>query len=194
MPIIATFKIKGTSPYSQSRPKLEPHEPNESEDDYRKRTWRAHLHADKAGEIYIPPSALKNCISESAKFMNIRIPGQARATYTKHFEAGVACVRPIMRVVHVDDVESETLFLPSDGRRGGGSRVWKQYPVLREWNGSVELIILDEMVLQTRKETSRTVLEDVVEGAGQYIGLGRYRPRNNGWYGRFTVENFTLNK
>ena len=25
---------------------------------------------------------------------------------------------------------------------------------------------------------------------GQFIGMGRFRPRNNGYYGRFNVENF----
>jgi hypothetical protein len=53
MPIIATFRLKGISPYSQSRPHLDEMEPNESHDDYRKRTWRSHLHVDKEGKVII---------------------------------------------------------------------------------------------------------------------------------------------
>ena len=55
------------------------------------------------------------------------------------------------------------------------------------WGGIVEVIVLDETVLQTSKTTGLTILEDVCRGAGQFIGLGRFRPRNNGFYGRFDV-------
>jgi hypothetical protein len=194
MPTIATFTIRGISPYSQSRPHLDEYEPNESFDDYRKRTWRSHLHVDKDGEVIIPPGAIKNCVAESAKFLNINVPGKGKATYTKHVEAGTACVRPVVLGINVSDVDSETLFLPADGRRGSGKRVWKQYPIIPEWGGKVEIIVLDETVLQSSRTTGNPVLQDIVEGAGQYIGLGRFRPRNNGFYGRFIVEDFKLLK
>jgi hypothetical protein len=126
--------------------------------------------------------------------MNIKIPGGGKQTYTKNVEAGVAVIKPVTLNIKAKDVVSETLFLPSDGRRGSGKRVWKQYPTLPEWGGEVELVILDETVLQTSQRTGNAVMQDICEGAGQYIGLGRFRPRNNGYYGRFTVENFRVNK
>ena len=37
-----------------------------------------------------------------------------------------------------------------------------------------------------------TITEDVflnhLTQAGQFIGIGRFRPRNNGFYGRFAVD------
>jgi len=192
MPKIASFQLTGIAPYSQSRPLLDEMTPGESHDDYRQRIWRRHLHTTKDGEVYIPPGALKNCVAEAAKFMNLSIPGKGKATYTKHVEAGIACIKPIGLGVHIDDVESETLFLPADGRRGSGKRVWKTYPVIHTWQGDVELIILDETVLQTSLRSNNPILQDIVEGAGQYIGLGRFRPRNNGHYGRFTVSRFAV--
>jgi hypothetical protein len=190
----ATFRIRGLSPYSQSRPHDDEREPGEGYDDYRERTWRSYLHVDKSGEVFIPPGAIKNCVAEAAKFMNISVPGKGKSTYTKHVEAGTACVRPVALGIRADDVDNENLFLPADGKRGSGTRVWKTYPIIREWGGEVEIIVLDETVLQTSRATQNPVLQDIVEGAGQYIGLGRFRPRNNGYYGRFTVENFTLHK
>ena len=192
--ITATFKIRGIAPYSQSRPHLEEQEPNEGHDDYRKRTWRAHLHVDKGGGVYIPPGSIKNCISEAARFLSIPIPGKGKSTYTKNVEAGTACVRPVALGIQADDVESETLFLPADGQRGSGKRIWKTYPVIPEWSGNAEIVVLDETVLQTSRTTGNPVLQDIVEAAGQYIGLGRFRPRNNGHYGRFIVESFQVNK
>ena len=192
MPTIIKFRIEGIAPLSQSKPHLSELEPGESHDDWRKRTWREHLHADQHGEVFIPPGAIKNCVSEAALFMSILIPGKGKSTYTKHVEAGVACIRPVMLGINKSDVQSETLFLPADGKRGSGKRVWKTYPVLHQWSGDVELIILDETVLQTSHRSGNAILQDIVEGAGQFIGLHRFRPRKNGWYGRFVVTNFAV--
>jgi hypothetical protein len=183
-----TVRLQGVSPYSQSRYYIREMEQGESQDDNYLRTWRNHLHVDKAGMVFIPPNSLKNCLSEAAKFLSISVPGKGKATYTKNFEAGVLVTQPASLGVHRDKVEMEALFLPSDGRRGGPKRVMKYYPVIPEWEADAEFTILDETVLQTSaKDKTRTVFQDVLEGAGQFIGLGRFRPRNNGFYGRFNV-------
>jgi hypothetical protein len=194
MATTVTFHLKGIAPYSQSKPHLTEYEPGESHDDYRKRTWHQHLHVDGDGEVFLSPDAVKNCLSEAAKFMSIPVPGKGKATYTKNVEAGVACVKPILLGVKAADVESETLFLPADGKRGSGKRVWKTYPLIRKWGGNVELIIIDETVLQSSRASGNCVLQDIAEGAGQYIGVGRFRPRQNGYYGRFLVEKFKIHK
>ena len=41
--------------------------------------------------------------------------------------------------------------------------------------------ILDETVTED-------VFKNILEQAGAFIGIGRFRPRNNGFYGRFKVE------
>lgn len=192
MPMTVTFLIEGISPLSQSAPHETAYLPGESHDDYKQRTWREHLHVDKNDNVFIPPSAIKNCISDAAKFMNIGIPGKGKATYTKHVEAGIAVVEPVLIGVKKADVAVEKLFLPADGRRGSGKRVWKYYPRIDVWGGPVQLVILDETVLQTSRGSGNPVLQDIVEGAGQYIGLHRYRPRMNGYYGRFSVHDFAI--
>jgi hypothetical protein len=49
MTTTVSFGIRGIAPYSQSKPHLEEHLPGEGPDDYRVRTWRAHLHVDQNG-------------------------------------------------------------------------------------------------------------------------------------------------
>jgi hypothetical protein len=192
MATIASFIIEGISPYSQSKPHLTEMLPGESHDDFRKRTWNQHLHINQDGKVIIPPGAIKNCISESAKFLNISVPGRGKSTYTKHIEAGLAVIKPVELGILAANVASETLFLPADGKRGSGKRVWKTYPLIARWKGAVEVIVLDETCLQTSQRSGNPVLQDIVEGAGQYIGLGRFRPRNNGYYGRFVVKDFAV--
>jgi hypothetical protein len=186
-------RLKSLSPYSQSKHYVAEKLQGEGFDDYYRRTWRNHLHAEPNGATFIPPSAFKNCLSDAAKFMSISIPGKGKATYTKNFEAGVLVIKPMPLGVHRDQVECEELFLPSDGKRGGQKRVMKYYPFFPSWNGEVEFTILDETVLQSWiADKQKTVFEHVLEGAGQFIGIGRYRPRMNGWYGRFKVEDIAI--
>lgn len=181
-----TYKatIEGISPYSQSKhydaetvPMLE----KEGKDAYDKRTWQNRMHIDPDGGVFIPPMAFKNCLSESAKFLSKQIPGKGKATYTKHFEAGVMVMDPVPLGVKAEDVPCEALFVPSSGRRGDGSRVTRRFPYIAPgWRGEVTIHVVDETI-------TREVLEEHLVEAGKLIGIGRFRPRNNGYYGRFKL-------
>jgi hypothetical protein len=177
----ATVKIKSASPYSQSRHYTTEKLNKESARDYEARTWRDRLHTTDGGEVFIPPMSFKNCLSEAAKFLGIQIPGKGKSTYTKHFEAGVLVTDALHLGIQKEDVKGEWLFVPSDGVRGSGKRVDKCFPIIHEWGGTVTFYILDETV-------TREVFENHLRQAGAFIGVGRFRPRNNGFYGRFTVE------
>lgn len=178
---IALAKLRSVSPYSQSRPVQSIKTRDETHDQFEERTWRERCHADENRIVYVPPMCFKNCIAEAAKYKSIQIPGKGKSTYTKHFEAGILCKETLSLSIKVDDVQGERLFVPADGRRGSGKRVWKTFPVFPTWSGVVEFLILDEVI---DEETFYTHLVD----AGQFIGIGRFRPRNNGFYGRFAVE------
>ncbi|HUU97650.1 MAG TPA: hypothetical protein VM487_18090 [Phycisphaerae bacterium] len=177
----AVATLKSAAPYSQSRFHNTPKQEKENAEDYRERTWRDHCHTTRDGHVFIPPMAFKNCLAEAAKFLSIQIPGKGKSTYTKHFEAGVLVFDPLVLPITKSDVDGETLFLPSDGVRGSGKRVLKRYPIIHEWAGDVTFHVADDTIT---KEPFKYILTQ----AGQFIGIGRFRPRNCGWYGRFTVE------
>lgn len=177
----ATAHLKSVSPYSQSRHHDTEKLAKELPKDFEARTWRERLHYDADGRVFIPPMCFKNCLSEAAKFLSRQIPGKGKATYTKHFEAGVLVPEPLILPLKKDDVKGEWLFLPADGKRGSGKRVDKCYPIIPEWSGNVQFLILDDMITED-------VFTDHLKEAGRFIGIGRFRPRNNGFYGRFMVE------
>jgi hypothetical protein len=177
----ATVRLESISPYSQSRPIQEPRKPKETFADHEERTWRERLHVTDNGEVFIPPMAFKNCVSQVAKYLSKQIPGKGKATYTKHIEAGVLVVDPIPLGIKAKDVVGEWLFVPSSGKRGDGQRVWKCFPVITKWTGEVSFTILDETVTEE-------VFQEFLEEAGRFIGIGRFRPINNGFYGRFAVK------
>lgn len=177
---VATAHLESLSPYSQSQPVDVPKLDKEGPADYDERTWRERVHVDDSGFVFIPPMAFKNCLSEIAKFLGLKIPGQRNATYTKHFEAGVMVVEGLRLPIAKADVASERLFVPSDGVRGSGKRVWKRFPLIPSWRGAVTFHILDDTIKQD-------VFEHHLREAGSFIGIGRFRPRQNGYYGRFKV-------
>lgn len=177
----AVVSINGVAPYSQSRFYQVEKKEKEGAADFEQRTWRERMHYDDAGMVFIPPQAFKNCIAEAAKFLSVQIPGKGKSTYTKHFEAGILVTEPLNLGIKRDEVPGEWLFVPASGRRGDGKRVQKCFPVIQKWGGKIEFMIIDDTVTE---ETFRYHIEQ----AGQLIGIGRFRPRNNGYYGRFTAK------
>lgn len=178
---IATVTLTSASPYSQSKihsaPKLE----KESPADYDVRTWREKMHYDrKTDEVFIPPMALKNALMECAQYLGEKIPGKGNATWTKHFTAGILVTEPVRLGVKRKDVESESFMCHADGKRSCGTRVLRTFPTIFEWEGKAKFHILDETI-------TKDVFERYLVEAGKFIGVGRFRPRNGGFYGRFHV-------
>ena len=178
---VARCTLTSTSNYSQSKAHFTNKLDKEIPKDYEERTWKERMHFDDNEMVIIPPMVFKNCLSECAKFVSRQIPGKGKATYTKHFEAGVMAMEPMELGIKKSDVEGEWLFVPSDGKRGGGTRVQKCFPKITKWSGEITFYILDETITQD-------VFEEHLAEAGNFIGIGRFRPRNNGYYGRFKVD------
>ena len=184
--------LKSIGAYSQSRVVTETKQSKESHEEFEARIWPKKAHSTPDGFVCIPPTAFKNCLAEAAKFLSLQIPGKGKATFTKHFESGVLCVDPMILDIKVADLQSERLFLPASGKRGDGRRVWRTFPLIPSWSGDVVFHVLDETVLQSMPDDDMTVFEHVLNSAGQLIGIGRFRPRNNGYYGRFVVDNLKI--
>jgi len=181
----ATVTLSSASPYSQSRrydaevPKLD----KESSAAYDERCWREHQHYDKkTGEVFIPPMALKNALTGSAKYRGEKVQGKGAKTWTSYFTAGLLVTDPVMLGIHKDKTESEAVYCDPLGKKGGsgGSQVLRRFPVIQEWSAKATFIILDETI-------TKDVFTKVLIEAGQFVGLGRFRPANNGLYGRFHV-------
>jgi hypothetical protein len=185
--VTITVEIVGETPISFSAPIQSPRNTGETHDAYEQRTWRERLHVDANGEVFIPPTALKNCLAEVAKYLSESVPGKGKATFTKHFEAGIMVVDPLCLGIKADTVQGERLFVPSDGKRGSGSRVWKVFPVIQKWQTHATIIVLDPVLTAKPQK-----VQEYLEHAGKFIGMGRFRPRNNGFYGRFTIKDFKV--
>ena len=167
-----------------------PKEDKESHADYEKSTWRERLHVLKDGTVVIPPMMIKNTLDATAKYLSVQIPGKGKATYTKHFDAGVSVYKPAVlrngKPIKKDDVGGQWTHVPSDGMRGGTKRVPKCFPIIPEWTAECEVEVLDDTITEE-------VFEHHLREAGRFIGFGTFRPRNRGYHGRFEVVSIEWN-
>jgi hypothetical protein len=180
-------KVRGLSPLGFSKhyevPKLE----KESPDAYELRTWRNRLHTDKEGQVVISAMHWKNMLRDVGKFLGEKVPGKKGGTFTKHFLSGILVVDPSPLGIAAADVPFERIFVPADGVTGSGKRVWKNFPVIHDWATEVVIYILDDTITQS-------VFERHMVQAGQFIGIGFFRPARGGNKGRFEVLEFKWNK
>ncbi len=181
---IAKVNLESITPYSQSKhiDELEhPAKPKESKDDYEKRTWRARMHRTPDGFVEIPSTCFANAVKASARRLQIQVPGKGKTQFTKYFEAGIDVAGSLILSIKAEDVPCDRLFVPADGKPGGGRRVFRHFPRVDNWSGMVTFFILDDMITES-------VFTQVLRSAGMLVGIGRFRPENRGFYGRFRVK------
>lgn len=182
---IAICTLESLSAYMQSKFYDVPKRPDETDGDFEKRTWREKSHYDRTtGQVFIPGAQFQNSLKEAAKYISddLVIEGAGKARYTKNFEAGILVQDNLMLDVCKDDLDSNTLFCNPQGKRGPGTRVPKTFPLISHWKGEVNYLILDDKI-------PKDVFERVLGVSGSLIGIGAFRPRNWGTFGRFHCVN-----
>lgn len=182
----AIATITGMSPYSQSR-YLDEKKPRDiTHDEFEERVWKSRFSKNKKGIVVIPSQSIKLAMCEAAKMKPTSIPGKGKSTYTKNLVRGLMFLHDIPTGVHIDKVERQALPVPSDGKRGGTTRVRKIFPFIPDgWTASFSFLIVDD-------EIPNDVIERAIDDAGKFIGIGRWRPQNFGTYGRFKLTKFEV--
>ena len=177
----ALIKLTSAAPLTQSRkhdaPKLE----KELADAYEQRTWKNKAHINEEGRVEIPAFAIKCAVVAAAKYAGDQIPGKGKSTWTKKFQCGILIPANAVTDKTKDDITPITINANADGVRGSGKRVFRTFPQLLKWTARLEVMVFDEII-------TRDILERYFTAAGQYIGVGQYRPESGGTNGRFSVE------
>ena len=176
----ATVKIEGISRLSWGKPIETERKKDESYKEFETRIWQDKFHYNSDGNVVIPAMAFQGCLSSAAKYKNRKIPGKRNATYTKYFESGIMVVEDLILPQKKEDLGSEWLFLPAGGKPGGGTRVWKCFPIIEEWRGDMDFYLIED-------EIPKNVFEEFLIAAGQIKGIGFWRPEKRGLNGRFKV-------
>jgi hypothetical protein len=182
---VATLTLEGLAPYSQSRQHDDPFLEGESHDAYDKRTWRSKQTVavrDGKPTVVVPAHGLHQSIAAGAKYSKRQIPGQGKATWTAKFLSGIALLENPALNIDPDAVNFVVISANADGVRGSGRRVPRRFPVIDVgWSFTTDVYILDAIITED-------VFREMVEIAGMFIGLGRFRPEKGGNNGRYRIK------
>lgn len=186
--------LEGMSRLSFSRDHREPKKqsksgaPQETPDEYEERTWPNKMHVTQEGQVFIPPMALKGAMESAASYNPVKKRGAA--TWTKHIVQGVMVIDEIKlsdakgAPITSSSVKPETVLCQSDGKPAKyskGGKVPRTFPIIEpQWRATATVLVLDEQI-------PNTVVEQHLQDAGVFVGIGRWRTEKRGLYGRFKV-------
>jgi hypothetical protein len=177
-------KIKGVTPYMQCRmddQKLEDWEKNRgpihertdaSKDDALRAEFYCYRNSD--GKNYIPSEQIRGALINAGSYVKAKVGGKSKSM--KVIVAAMFMVSP------------EEILLPdydaidkrSAVNRHVKARIIKIRPKWTAWEAEFELTIGENSI------TIETI-KSIIEYAGNYVGIGAFRPTCNGMFGRFEL-------
>lgn len=190
--VTKNFEIVGLAPILFGRAITSDKHAGEQHDAFERRVWQERCPLNGDGEIFVPGLAFKRSLEWIAKYLGESIKGKGKATYTKYFRSGIMVVDDLVikvggKPAKLADISMLREFVPSDGRSGSGSRVWKQFPMVQKWTTSVTINVIDKLLQDDMARVKR-----YAESAGVYNGLGMWRAGVGGVYGRYRVDGFDV--
>lgn len=182
--MIYKVRIKGTTPYMQHRMddiKLNDWEKNRKHIIERPELNNAdlvraeyHCYRNEVGKCYIPSEQLRIALINAGTYLKSKV-----GTKTKSMKGIVAAMFRI---------NPENIIIPDfdqiDKRSAVNRMIKARIIVVRpkwsEWGCEFNIEIGEDSI------THQTINELLVT-AGRYVGIGSYRPTNNGYFGQFQV-------
>jgi hypothetical protein len=137
--------------------------------------WKGGLYVDADGRPIVPSRVLEAVIAKGA----MRSKEGKSALSGMFVETdGVLRFRGDGR--SIDEMQADPNFRITVGVRVGQSRVMRTRPIFHDWSLTFDVSVSTDVV------TDAAQLRRWIESAGEYVGIGDWRPR----YGRYLVSEF----
>lgn len=185
------IKIKGLTPYMQHRmddQKLEAWEkkrgpiherPEVSHEDALRAEYHCYRNAD--GKCFIPADQIRGALISAGSYVKSKVGGRSKSM--KIIVAAMFMIEP--EQVLIPDYDA--IDKRSAVNRNIKGRVIVIRPKWSTWEAEFTLNVYEDTITQ---ET----IEQLFEYAGNLVGIGSFRPTNNGLFGRFKLESLRLNQ
>lgn len=135
------------------------------------------LYLDKDKKVILPSVYVKNCITEASK--QFKIVGKGKATYSK-IVASTVEIEPFMIGLQASKYEVFRISAVNPMTKG---RMMTERPRFPKWKASFEIILNDPSI-------PTLVINEILEHAGKYVGIGDWRPEKKGMHGKFLISQF----
>jgi len=141
---------------------------------------KACLYKQPDGKIYIPSTQIHGTLIEAGK--KFQIPGQGKATYSKMM-GGLVIITPMALVIDPQRYEIDSRAVVVPATRG---RVMRNRPCFSDWKLRFTIENLEP------RQTPSSAIQEILEYAGKYVGIGDFRPAKKGPFGRFSISKFEV--
>ncbi len=141
--------------------------------------WKAEgelgLYKDAKGHIYQPASHIEGALKQASK--TLKVPGKRGATYARLVGSAVS-IEPdaIPHKITKYEIDARPVVIQR-------ARIIRYRPIFNDWELSFQIIIGDDQI-------PIEVVKLALEHAGQYVGIGDYRPGRGGKFGKFMVTQY----
>ena len=131
------------------------------------------------GKVHLPAVYLKNCLTEASK--QFKIVGKGKSTYSKLVGSTVS-IEPF----YIEFVSGQyEVFKISAVNPMTKGRIMVSRPKFDVWSASFEMILNDDSV-------PVSVINEILEHSGKYVGIGDWRPEKKGMFGKFMITAFNI--
>lgn len=128
-------------------------------------------------KIMLPSVYIKNSLVEAGK--QFKIVGKGKSTYSKLIASTIE-INPFM----IDFISAKyEIFRISAVNPMTKGRMMTERPKFNKWSAEFELILND-------KSIEISVINEILEHAGKYVGIGDWRPQTKGMFGKFMITLF----
>lgn len=184
--MIYKVEIEGVTPYMQHRmddQKLEAWEknrkhiierPDVSEDDLK----RAEFHAfrNKEGKLFLPSEHLRLALINGGGYLKSKVGVKTKSM--KSIIAAVLMITPEEIIMpEYDEIDKRSAV-----NKNVKARIMVLRPKWLKWSASFDMILDNDTL-------TKEMLTELITVTGNYVGIGSYRPTNNGYFGRFKLVN-----
>jgi len=135
------------------------------------------LYLDEKGKTQLPSVYIKNCITEASK--QFKIIGKGKSTYSK-IVASTVNIEPFYINLEADKFEVFRISAVNPMTKG---RMMTERPKYSKWKASFQIVLNDPAV-------PSSVINEILEHAGKYVGVGDWRPEKKGMFGKFMITEF----
>jgi len=145
---------------------------NVTDDEVERKVYR-----NSKGQIFFPSKWFEGCLIAAGK--SFKIPQKGKATYSKIIGSGIS-VEPL-EIVNATQKYEIDVQVARNANTGG--RIVCKRPRFDSWGATFQIVVDEEQL-------SLEVIKRLLEHAGQYVGVGNWRPSLKGKYGKFKVTCF----
>ncbi len=146
--------------------------PDVSKEDSTRAEYHCYRSAD--GPCYIPSDHLRGAFIAAGSFVKAKVGGRSKSM--KSIVAAMFMVSP--EQIHLP--EYDAIDKRSAVNRNVKARVIVVRPKWTQWSAEFTLSVDEDSI-------SIEAISQIIEYAGKYVGIGSFRPVNNGLFGRFNL-------